>query len=68
MTGPVRPKARRARVAVNLEIPFPVWERYHRLCRTRHDVSLHELVLALLNKTVHQRRLRDDRRGAIEKP
>ena len=52
---------------MNLEIPFGIWERYHRLCRTRNDVSLHELLLALLNRTVNQRRLRDDRRGATEK-
>ena len=56
-------RPRRERVPVNLQIPFPIWERYHRLCMTRNDVSLHQLLLALLNKTVNQRRLRSGHRS-----
>ena len=64
--GDTMARPRRERVAVNVEIPHRVWEKYHQLCRTRYDVSLHELLLALLNRTVNRRLQRDQRRRAAE--
>ena len=39
-------RPRRERVAVNLQIPFHIWQRDHALCMTRTDVPLHTLLLA----------------------